>query len=316
MRQILTFSRKMGSEKRPLDLNKLVMESASVIRRTIPKMISTEAELGGNLPVVPGDSAQIQSVLLNLATNARDAMPEGGRIIISTGQAVVEEKFCNACGQTFTGDYAVISVSDNGQGMDRDTIDHMFDPFFTTKEVGKGTGLGMATVFGILSEHKGHVVCDSAPGRGSTFHIYLPAVKPGRVTMGKKSAPASAMRGRGEKILVVDDEEQIRGMARSALTNNGYEVITAEDGEQALEIYRQAMGSIDLVILDLSMPGMGGGKCLDELLKLNPGVKVLLASGYALEDNQAGAAESRAAGYLTKPYRISELLEIIRELLE
>ena len=316
VRQILTFSRKMGSEKAPMDINKLVNESASVIMRTIPKMISTEVKLCQEPTVVIGDTAQIQSMLLNLATNARDAMPDGGRLLIRTDLCEAKEKVCNGCGRIFSGKYVRVSVSDTGQGMDRETMNHMFDPFFTTKEVGKGTGLGMATVFGILNEHGGHVVCESAPGRGSAFHLYLPLARPDEKPQGEPGGDPLACQGRGEKILVVDDEEPLREMAQSALEHCGYRVTTAENGEQALDIYRREEYGFDLVVMDVNMPGMGGAKCLARMLKLNPKAKVLLASGYAQEEDPAGGAASRAAGYLAKPYRLAELLDVIRKLID
>ena len=318
VRQILTFSRNMGTEKRVIDLNHLIKDTATVIRRTIPKMINTKLDLADDLPPMAGDGAQIQSVLLNLATNARDAMPDGGDLLIQTGLADVRDAVCNGCGRTFSGRYLKIIVSDNGQGMDRKTMTQMFDPFFTTKEVGKGTGLGMATVFGILRKHEGHVVCESEPEKGTTFHIYLPPTEQGNDLKDEdeEKPAASDGQGRGEIILVVDDEEQIRDMTASALLHGGYRVVTAGSGEQALEVFRRDGGSFDLVVLDISMPGMGGLECLSELLRLDPTVKVLLASGYALDSSSNLAEAPRAAGYLSKPYRLAQLLETVRDLLD
>jgi CheY-like chemotaxis protein len=313
----LAFSRKSDSSLSPLDLNLKVEEMVSMSQRVLPKEIAIETGLQADLPRVNCDAGQIDQVLMNLVTNARDAMPEGGRLTIETRGVVLGEEFCRRFIEVKPGDYALLTVTDTGSGMDQPTLERMYDPFFTTKEVGKGTGLGLSTVLGIVKNHGGHIFCDSAPGRGTTFNIYLPipAQDISRSTPGGESTRAEP-HGGGRRILLVDDEQSLRALGSRALTGAGYDVLTASSGEEALNVLGQGSQPPTLVVLDLGMPGMGGLKCLRSMLELSPGLKVLIATGYAAEAQVKEALAAGAAGYVAKPFKRAELLAKIRSVFD
>jgi len=314
-RQLLTFSRKVESRKRPLDLNYEVQEIRRLLERTVPRMIDIELHLAGDLKIVNADPVQMEQVLMNLAVNSKDAMPQGGRLFIETKNVALDAEFCKTHLGSKPGDYVMLGVSDTGHGMDSRTIAHIFEPFYTTKGPGKGTGLGLAMVYGIVKDHEGYITCHSAPAVGTTFKIYLPAVDEPAEIPEERERVIEVKRG-SERILLVDDEEFIRDVAVQLLREFGYTVLTAADGEEALETYRKEHGRIDLVILDLIMPGMGGMKCLREILKINPQGRVLVASGYSAGGPAREAIDAGARGYLGKPYDIDKMLTVIREVLD
>jgi|GEM_PF-839584 len=315
-RQLLTFSRKVESRKRPLDLNYEVHEIRRLLERTLPRMIDIELHLADDLKIVSADPAQTEQVLMNLAVNSKDAMPQGGRLFIETKNVTLDVEFCKNHLGSKPGDYVMLGVSDTGHGMDSRTIAHIFEPFYTTKGPGQGTGLGLAMVYGIVKEHEGYITCHSAPGVGTTFKIYLPTVdEPAEIPEERRERGIQVKKGT-ETILLVDDEEFVRDVAVQLLREFGYTVLAAANGEAALEIYRKEHGRIDLVILDLIMPGMGGMKCLQEILKINPQGRVLVASGYAAGGPAREAIDAGARGYLGKPYDIDKMLTVIREVLE
>ncbi len=316
--QLLTFSRKVESKRRPLDLNQEVGELRELLERTIPKMIDVEFKLAANLKMVNADSAHLKQVLVNLAVNAKDAMAEGGKLLIETQSVTLDQEFCRRYAEVKPGDYVLFSISDTGHGMGKETLEHIFDPFYTTKEVGKGTGLGLSIVYGIIKNHEGYITCYSRPEVGTTFRIYLPTIEPEAVPVDVLTAPEpeGLARGGNETILLVDDEEFIRELGVDVLGRAGYTVLTANNGENALELYRQERARIDLVILDLIMPGMGGSKCLEELLTIDPHTRVLIASGYSPDGPTKGALDSGAKGFVSKPYDTNQLLQLIREILD
>ena len=208
-----------------------------------------------------------------------------------------------------------IRVRDNGAGMSAEDRKHAFEPFYTTKEIGKGTGLGLAMVYGIVKNHSGYITCNSEVGSGTTFKIYLPIIE--EVTDEELEDEPEAMPESGtETILLVDDESYIRDLGKRMLTRFGYTVLTAVDGESALALYREKKGRISLVILDLSMPGMGGERCLEELLSTDPGAKVIITSGYAVDEPKASVTKTRACGFVGKPYELKKLLKVIREVID
>jgi len=316
--QLLTFSRKVESKRKPLDLNQEVGELRQLLERTLPKMIEVEFNLDPDLRMINADSAQLKQVLINLAVNAKDAMPEGGKLVIDTQNISLDQEFCKRYAEVKPGDYVLLSMVDTGHGMEKETLEHIFDPFYTTKEVGKGTGLGLAIVYGIVKNHEGYVMCYSRPGSGTSFRIYLPsseaATKHGELVESQESK--SPAMGGDETILLVDDEEFIRELGVDVLGQAGYTVLTASNGEQALEAYRREQAQIDLIILDLIMPGMGGSKCLEELLKIGSQTRVLIASGYSPDASTKGALETGAAGFINKPYDTKQLLELVRKILD
>lgn len=320
VRQILTFSHKVDFRLVPLDLNQEIAGLKEILERTIPKMIGIELNLAEDLEPILGDANQLEQILLNLATNAKDAMPDGGRLTIETRAVSLDEEHCRENIEASPGDFALIRVSDTGSGMNPEVVDHIFDPFFTTKEVGKGTGLGLSSVFGIVRGHGGHITVRSELDRGTVFSIYIPF---SRVELSPQEDSGAEQPGTGlqpeggtELILLVDDEESIREIGDEILSVSGYRVLTAPDGEAALEIFLEMNSTVDLVVLDLGMPGMGGQQCLQELLEIDPGVKVLIASGYLNPGRFKEALEAGAVGFIPKPFKMVSLLTAVRQALD
>ena len=314
--RLLTFSRQVEARLRPTDLNREVLQAVNILERTIPKMIKVETDLDENLEPVNGDPGQLEQVLLNMGANAKDAMPDGGRLLITTRNVDLDDEYCAARPELKPGPYARLTISDNGLGMDQQTLEHLFEPFFTTKRLGQGTGLGLAMVYGIIQSHGGVITCESGPGQGSTFHIHLPRLVGVKISAKEPSEYLDEPAGGDETVLVVDDEGSIRYIAKEILESQGYKVLTADSGEEALEVYSNNFGTVDLVLLDLGMPGMGGRACLKALLEMDPQVRVIIASGY-LTDNRDNDAQSRGArGFLKKPYHLQALLGKIREILD
>ena len=314
-KQILLFSRKGEVNLRPVELNLEVKETCELLERSIPKMISIELHLGEKLKIINADPAQIEQIMMNLGVNARDAMPDSGKLVFETENVILDEEYCKMHLEITPGEYVVLSVSDTGHGMDRETVEHIFEPFFTTKETGRGTGLGLATVYGIVKSHGGHISCYSEPGQGTTFKIYFPVIEQEREVAREREAEIP-VKGGNETILLVDDEEDIRDLGESVLTRFGYTVIMASDGESALEIYRQEKEKISLVLLDLIMPGMGGRRCLEEILKIDPDARVIIASGYSANGRAKEALESGAGEFIGKPFQLRDMLRKVREVLD
>ncbi len=315
VRQILTFSRKVEVEMMPMDLNKEAAQAAQLLGKTIPKMIRIETDLAPDLQTINANANQMEQILLNLGTNAAHAMPEGGLLRIKTENMMMDERACATCGRLQAGPYVALIVSDTGQGMDQETQEHIFEPFFTTKGPGKGTGLGLSTVHGIVTGHSGHITCQSAPGQGTAFTIYLPVLSQQPVGPAPALAPAELPGGR-ERVLLVDDEEALLQMGYRFLTQAGYAVWTATSGEQALSTCRSLDPKPDLVVMDLGMPGMGGRKALQEMLAGDPQVKIVVASGYAADTQVQEALENGARDFVAKPYRRTELLTTVRRVLD
>jgi PAS domain S-box-containing protein len=321
VQQLLFFSRKAEPGKEWVDLNQEVREAVRMLERTIPKMVALELHLDPDIWPISGDPVQIEQVLLNLANNSVDAMPDGGRLVIETGNVELDADFVRLHPGASTGPHVFLTVSDTGCGMDAMTRKHVFDPFFTTKEVGQGTGLGLASVYGIITAYGGYIQCYSEPGQGTTFRIYLPALEGGETgaeasqNVANVPNPQRAEDQDNQTILVVDDEREIRELTQEALEDFGYVVLSAANGEEALDIYQEHGQTIDLILLDLNMPGMGGHKCLQELQRLNPTVRVLISSGYSANVQAAESLKSGAVGFIGKPYQLKELEAAVREAL-
>jgi two-component system, cell cycle sensor histidine kinase and response regulator CckA len=312
-RQMLTFSRKVESNMQPTDLNIEVKKVEKILSRTIPKMIEIQIKDADNLNTVNADAGQIEQVLINLALNARDAMKDGGKILIETENVMLDREYCETHLLEKPGEYVLLSFSDTGHGISKEALGHIFEPFFTTKKVGEGTGLGLSMVYGIIMNHGGAIHCYSIPGMGTTFKIYLPAIKSFKMPSAADTIETS--KGGDETVLLVDDEAVIRDIGTQILEKFGYNVLTAVDGEKALDIYRSQREGIDLVILDLIMPGMGGGKCLAELLKINPEAKVIISSGYFVNGGEDSPSKG-AKGFIKKPYIFEGMLTEIRRVLD
>jgi PAS domain S-box-containing protein len=310
VQQLLAFGRKAETRLSPQHLNKVVQEAVKLLERTIPKMISIEWRLAGDLFMIEADPTQMQQIVMNLAGNAADAMADGGRLLIESANAVGLVKDLARC------NLVVLSVSDNGIGMDQATLERIFEPFFTTKEVGRGTGLGLSTVYGIVQKHGGWVTCHSQPGQGARFEMVLPA-RAGKGGREELAADQPQLpEGGTETILVVDDEPAIVRTAGETLAHYGYQVLSAASGEEALDMLSSNGNKVDLVVLDLGMPGMGGLKCLQEIINRDPAARVLVASGYSTQAQADRTRTQGASGFLPKPYRLPDLLNQVRAILD
>ena len=314
VQQILTFSRNVETKPRPLDLNREIRQAQTMMARTIPKMISIQLALAQDLKTVNADPGQMEQVLLNLAVNAQHAMPEGGCITIRTENVILDHDYADGHFGVKPGEYALLSVSDTGHGMEKKIVDHIFEPFYTTKGPEEGTGLGLAIVFGIVKGHGGHIECYSEPGQGAIFRIYLPVIE-SEVSENEAITEKPPESGT-ETILLVDDEESILELGKRILTRAGYTVLTASHGKVALETYRTRKGEVDLIILDLIMPEMGGKECFEKLIKMDPNARIIIASGYSVDRLTKKDAGRGPAGILGKPYRMRQMLQVVRTVLD
>jgi PAS domain S-box-containing protein len=299
--QLLGFARGGQHEIAPVSLNEVVRRVLSVVSRTAGPKVDIRTVLDPSLPDVEGNTGQLEQSLLNLCRNARDAMPDGGVLTITTGSARLSAKEAKTYHVGRPGDYAFVDVRDTGLGMTDEVRQRIFEPFFSTRRTRGRPGLGLAMVYGVVKSHSGGIHVDSTPGRGSTFRIFLPA----------EPYPRGS-----ETILVVDDEPAVRDMCEALLSALGYRAIPAEDGEAACHIYRERGGEIDLILLDLVMPRMGGRETFHALRGMDPGVRVLLSSGYAQQGAAQEILDGGARGFLQKPYGISELARTIRGILD
>ncbi len=314
VRQLLTYSRKIKSEKEPVHLNDLVNQIEQLLKRTIPQMIGIECRLAEDLHLVNADAVQVEQVLMNLAINAKDAMPNGGKLTIETANVGRNGKAGLSASALGPLGWVRLSVSDTGHGMDKETRKHVFEPFYSTKAPGKGTGLGLSMVHGIVQNHDGKITCRSMEGRGTVFQIYLPAIASIQTETAEEENKTPI--GGNEVILLVEDDVTTLNTGKKHLEKAGYTVITASDGEKALKIYNTQKDTIDLILLDLMMPGMGGANCLQALLRLDPEVMVIITSGHYPEGRRLRVIEQCARACLHKPYPNERLLAVIRNVLD
>jgi len=318
VRQLLSFGRGAEGEKQRLRMAPLIKEIVTIAEQTFPKDITLAAEVASGTAEIVGDATQVHQVLLNLCVNARDAMPRGGTLTLATSNTHITPATAGATPGAMPGDFVMISVTDTGTGMTPEILDKIFDPFFTTKEVGKGTGLGLATVQGLVKSHGGFLTVHSQVGRGSTFTIYLPAhVEVAAVAVAGEVAALPT--GHGETVLVVDDEENIRDTVRGILMQFGYTVILAEDGIDGVSRFALAQNEIKLVITDLDMPNMNGLTMIRVLRQISPGVKVIVSSG-VMSGKKMGSrsGEISALGVsatLDKPFAADELLRVVQSVI-
>ena len=314
VQRLLTFSRKTRIKPLPLNLNRRIEQLQKMLSRTISRMITIELALADDLAAINADPTQVDQILMNLAVNSADAMPEGGKLTIETKNVALDRHYAKTHLGADPGRYVLLSVSDTGHGIDKETLKHIFEPFFTTKGPGEGTGLGLAMVYGIVRQHGGHIVCYSEPSEGTVFRIYFPALVSDEVE--RETSVRSLPRGGHETILLVDDEELIRDLGARILTGAGYKVITASNGKEALDVYQARSNEIALVILDLVMPEMGGKQCLERLTGCDPFVKVIIASGYSADGATRQTLASGAKGFVNKPYDVRRVLEVVRAVLD
>ncbi|NDY42918.1 response regulator [Dissulfurirhabdus thermomarina] len=315
-RQLLAFSRRQLLEIRPVDLNHLVEDLARMLQRMIGEDVILRLDLDPSIPRVSADPAQLEVVLMNLAVNARDAMPEGGRLEIATAAADLDPASAPCAAGMAPGPAVVLTVSDTGIGMSSDVMAHIFEPFFTTKGPQKGTGLGLATVYGIVRQHDGHIEVESAPATGTRFRIHLPAAREAEEEEETDGEIAGPLRGGTERILLVDDDEGIRDLVAEILGGLGYRVRAAASGEEALALMEGEDGPFDLLLTDVVMPGMNGRDLAEEARLRWPGLKVVFMSGYA--DTYLVLHDIRAAGgaFVPKPIARKDLAATVRSVLD
>jgi two-component system cell cycle sensor histidine kinase/response regulator CckA len=322
VQRMLTFSEQTEAMLGPLNLNGEIESMKTLLSRTVPKNISFDLRLSEDLASIDGDAGQIQQVIMNLALNAVDAMPGGGKLTIETKNTILEEDCSKNHSGIKPGNYVLLAVSDNGRGMGNETMERMYDPFFTTKnrDFTKGTGLGLAIVHGIVQGHGGRITCSSEFGKGTRFELFFPALS-SKELIGEESAEnstgATPSAHGSETILLVDDDEMVRDLGVRILKKAGYKALTASNGKEGLAVYERKAEKIALVILDLIMPEMGGEQCLEEILKISPKAKILISTGYSSSDEMTRMRiEALASGFVAKPFALSDMLRTVREILD
>jgi len=311
---LLAFSRKQVINPVPIELNGIILRVEKLLKRLIREDIELITRLAADDTTVMADSVQVEQVLMNLVTNARDAMPGGGTLTISTAIEELDENLVAVHGYGKPGTYVRLSITDTGAGMDERTRERIFEPFFTTKEMGKGTGLGLATVYGLIKQHKGFIDVESQPGRGTSFHIYFPTLTRGA---GKAEAPfEEVLKGGTETLLVAEDDEIIRTLTSSILSEFGYTVIVAKDGTDAVREFQENRDRINLLLLDVIMPRKNGKDAYEEIRSIKPDIKVLFISGYSADMISKEGILEDGSGFISKPVSPAELLRKVREVLD
>lgn len=311
---LLAFSRKQMSNPKPIDLNEVISDSEKILKRLIGEDIILEARLAETDIIVLADHGQIEQILINLVTNARDAMPRGGFINIETSLFYMDEDFIAGHGYGKKGYYGVITVSDTGSGIEEKYMERIFEPFFTTKEVGKGTGLGLSIVYGAVKQNKGYLDVKSEVNKGTTFRIYLPLIESAPIPQKKQTAEVPC--GEGETILVAEDDESLRLLIKTILEQNNYKVLTATDGEDALKIFYEKNKEINLVMLDVIMPRMNGKEAYDRIKEVSPDTPALFISGYTAEFIRSKDIGIKEVELIQKPVLPQELLKKVRSILK
>jgi CheY-like chemotaxis protein len=309
-RQLLGYARKGKYVVRPICLNQIIKETTDAFSRT-RKEISIHCQLDEDLSLIDADEGQMEQIVLNLYVNASDAMRGGGDLILST-QNVADEDMKGRLYSPKAGNYVKFTIADTGIGMDEDTQERIFDPFFTTKEMGRGTGLGLASVYGIIKSHGGYIDVDSEEGQGTTFSIFLPvSEKEGHK---ENKSTKHIIEGSGT-ILLVDDEEQVLEVGSKLIKRIGYKVFVAKSGSEAIDVYNENKAKIDLIILDMIMPKMGGGETYDKMKRIDSNVKVLLSSGYSIDGEAAEIIKRGCNSFIQKPFSMKDLSVKIDEVL-
>ena len=310
IKQVLTFARGMAGERITVQLKHIVKDLAAVLKETFPKSIAIKFEVEPELWTISADPTQIHQILMNLCINARDAMRQGGTITLGARNVVLDENYARIHIDAAAGPFVLITVSDTGTGMAKDVQQRIFDPFFTTKSVGEGTGLGLSTALTLVKSHGGFMNVYSEPGKGTQFSIYFPSAEAVEKTSAEPQGSPSSV-GTGQKILVVDDEENIRVITQATLEKHGYEVITATDGTDALAVYAQHGNEISLVLTDMAMPYMDGMAMIRALKKIDPKANVIAMSGLMSPEQTAELESLEVDTYLSKPFTADNLLSIV-----
>jgi nitrogen-specific signal transduction histidine kinase/CheY-like chemotaxis protein len=316
-RQLLTFSRRQVMQPKRLDLNEVVSNMTMMLGRILGEDIALQLNYWPHPAFILADASMIEQVLLNLVVNARDAMPKGGQLVVKITTSRIDEDRQPYQPESRPGEFVCLAVTDTGCGIKPEDLRRIFEPFFTTKEVGKGTGLGLATVYGIVNQHKGWIEVDSEPGKGSSFRVFLPAAKETAAVQAEAKAAPAAVRGGSETILVVEDEVAVRELVCSVLGSHGYKILHAETGVKALEIWQANKRKIDLLLTDLVMPDRLNGRELAEKLRAErPRLKVIFTSGYSADVVGKDLVLQRGLHYLQKPYDPRKLALTVRDCLD
>jgi PAS domain S-box-containing protein len=313
-RALLAFSRKQVMSPKPLNINTVIQGMKGLLFRLIGEDVELTIRLSERDLTIMADTTQMEQVLMNLVTNARDAMPDGGNLIITTQHIKFDAEFAKAHGYSAVGDFAMISVEDTGHGIDVKIKESIFDPFFSTKEVGKGTGLGLAMAYGIVKQHKGYINVYSDVGKGTTFKIYLPLTT--SWTDDGEGAKPPVIQGGAETILIAEDDVQVRTLTRKVLENAGYHVLEAPDGSAAVSVFRENRDAIRLMLLDVIMPKMNGNECFHEIRKIKADVKIIFMSGYTADIIQKKGILTGEPDLILKPVSPNDLLRRVREALD
>jgi two-component system, cell cycle sensor histidine kinase and response regulator CckA len=314
VRQILTFAQGVGGGHQLLEIKHLLQETVNVITETFPKNIRLDENLAEGLWPIMADPTQVHQVLLNLCVNARDAMPEGGVLRLRAENCLLDERAAKKIDGASAGSWIVLHVEDTGIGIPSEALGHIWEPFFTTKSADKGTGLGLSTVRGIVDHHRGFISLKTQTGRGTTFRVYLPAAEMPAKIDHLEPVPPTTVRGNGELILIVDDEDQIRDITAAILSRNGYRVLIAGDGSEAVALFASRSSEISLVVTDMSMPNLDGAILANIVQHLNPAVKILAMSGLS---SSGGESKMRqiSGSFLFKPFKVEALLQAVHKLL-
>jgi PAS domain S-box-containing protein len=316
-RQLLTFSRRQVKHPEDLDLNKMIGGMIKMLQRIVGEDITTESRFASDLPLVHADPGMMEQVFLNLAINSRDAMSHGGRLVISTELVAIDESHARREPEASAGQFVCLTIADTGSGISPRNLAHLFEPFFTTKDVGKGTGLGLATVYGIVKEHNGWIEVASTVGQGTVFHVYLPGIARPTATVAPGAADDSPIRGGGETILVVEDESAVRQLIRIFLKRLGYTVLEADSGLAAYEIWQRHHGAIDLLFTDVMLPGgMTGLEAAEKLRAENPKLPVIYTSGYSSASSNPDFIVKEGRNFIQKPYDPRKLARMLRQRLD
>jgi PAS domain S-box-containing protein len=313
--QLLLTSRQRILEPTPININEVIADLLKILNRIIGEDITIYTDLQPDLLTVKADKGNIEQVILNLAVNARDAMPEGGRITIKTENVTLDEKICQGIPDIRPGRYVCVTVEDTGVGMSKEVMQHIFEPFFTTKEAGKGTGLGLSVAYGIIRQHEGCIHAESKVGKGARFRFCVPVSSEGAGTKKEDTISIEHLQGNRERILIVEDEESVRKLDAELLGKSGYLVFTAANAREALEIFERQGRGFDLVFADVVLPGPSGLNLIDQLQEKKPGLKVLLCSGYMDDKARRSLIYERKLRLLQKPYSLFSLLRAVKEVL-
>ncbi len=316
VKQLLIFSRKQPMAFQVLDLNLVIEDMLKMLNRLIGEDINIATDLEYALTSIKGDEGNIEQVIMNLALNARDAMPNGGTIEIKTNSVYISADDCMGIPDAYDGHFVRLSVSDCGEGMEPAVKDRMFEPFFSTKKAEGGTGLGLSTVYGIVKYHKGWIHAETEPGKGTTFRVYFPVTHQKAEEKQEEHIAIEQFAGNGERVLIVEDDPAIRDISYSTLSENGYVVFDAESAEDALDLFNRENGNFDIVVSDVVLPGKNGLQLVDELLAKKDSLKCILCSGYTDEKAQLSVIRSRGYPYIEKPFTIAHFLKTIQETLQ